>query len=59
MTSSMSLPGFDGQLRDHLDDKIRAGSVSAAEADTYLWLLQATPAGTRPSTSSSRWSAPQ
>ncbi|GAA2234670.1 hypothetical protein GCM10010413_37700 [Promicromonospora sukumoe] len=42
-TSTMTLPGFDEQLRDELDDKIRAGAVSDTEADTYLWLLQENP----------------
>lgn len=39
----MSLPGFDEQLRDALDEAIRAGTVTDAEADTYLWLLQENP----------------
>ena len=43
LASTMTLPGFDEQLRDDLDDEIRAGSVSNAEADTYLWLLQENP----------------
>ncbi|MFD6443874.1 hypothetical protein ACFWEJ_02155 [Promicromonospora sp. NPDC060204] len=43
MPSTMSLPGCDEQLRDALDDAIRARTVTDAEADTYLWLLQANP----------------
>lgn len=43
MPSTMSLPGCDEQLRDALDDAIRARTVTDAEADTYLWLLQARP----------------
>ncbi|MFD7024592.1 hypothetical protein [Promicromonospora sukumoe] len=42
--STLSLPGFDECLRDALDDAIRAGSVTDAEADTYLWILQVSPA---------------
>lgn len=42
-SSTMSLPGFDEQLRDALDEAIRAGTVTDAEADTYLWLLQENP----------------
>jgi hypothetical protein len=41
--STMSLPGFDEQLRDALDEVIRAGAVTDAQADTYLWLLQENP----------------
>ncbi|MFE7506761.1 hypothetical protein [Promicromonospora sp. NPDC057488] len=43
MPSTLSLPGYDEQLRDTLDDAIRARTVTDAEADTYLWLLQANP----------------
>ncbi|MFI2365120.1 hypothetical protein [Promicromonospora sp. NPDC019610] len=42
-SSTLSLPGFDEQLRDALDDAIRAGTVTDAEVDTYLWLLQQNP----------------
>ncbi|MFI2364596.1 hypothetical protein [Promicromonospora sp. NPDC019610] len=41
--STLSLPGFDEQLRDALDEAIRARTVTDTEADTYLWLLQANP----------------
>lgn len=43
VSSTMSLPGFDEQLRDALDEAIRAGAVTDAEADTCLWLLQENP----------------
>lgn len=47
MASTMSLPGFDEQLYDALDDKIRAGGeetpISNAEAELYRWLVHENP----------------
>lgn len=43
MTSTMTLPGFDEELRNALDDAIRARTVTDAEATTYLRLLQENP----------------
>lgn len=43
MASTMSLPGFDEQLRLELDDAIRARTISDPEVDIFLALLQENP----------------
>jgi tryptophan synthase alpha chain len=43
MSSTLSLPGFDEQIRNELDERIRAGKISDPEVDTLLWLLQENP----------------
>jgi hypothetical protein len=43
VSSTMSLPGFDEQLREALDEATRARTVTDAEAGTYLLLLDENP----------------